>query len=81
MERKGLKPKRPEGPELPRGFSHVWNTFVRLHAARTGSGFGANPITYVEIDAYCRLSRLPLDPWEIEVIRALDDAYLAEAKD
>lgn len=34
------------------------------------------PITHAEIDAWSRLYRVRLDPWEVDAIRALDDAFL-----
>jgi hypothetical protein len=80
LERKGRRPKMVE-PELPPGTAHIWNTFVQLSAARTGNGFGANPLPYGEIEAFCRLTRTDLEPWEIDVIRALDLEFLAAAKD
>lgn len=70
----------PKGPEMPPGGALVWNAFVRLSSARTSAGFGPNPITYTEIDAYCRRVE-NLKGWEIEIVRDLDDAFLAAAAD
>lgn len=66
-------------PVLPREARYLWTTFVSLHRARTSSGFGPNPITWTEIDAYCRLNGTALDPWEVEAVRALDDTYMSVA--
>lgn len=55
---------------------HVWEWFLELHAARSGSGFGPNPIGYADIDAWARLSRRRLAAWEVAAIRAMDQAYL-----
>lgn len=78
LEKKGRK-VRPKGPTLPSDAAYLWNHFVLLHSARTAGGFGPNPITYPEIDAYNRLTGAGLDGWEVSAIRALDDAYLAAA--
>lgn len=78
LSRKGRK-KKPVGPTLPPGAVHLWNSFVQLSNARGGNGFGPNPISFAELDAYSRLTAQAFDPWEIEAIRALDDAYLTEA--
>lgn len=60
----------------------LWSSFLQLHRARSANGFGYNPIAYVEIDAWSRLMQLRLDPWEIEALRALDDAFIeSTAKD
>jgi hypothetical protein len=39
----------------------------------------ANPITFLEIEAYCRLHWTVLHPWEVETIKAVDQAVLAIA--
>lgn len=63
-------------PALPREMRYLWHTFRSLSRARGSTGFGPAPISWADIDAYCRLMRLSLDAWEVEGIRALDDAYL-----
>jgi len=55
---------------------HVWNWYCELSAARTSNGFGLNPISYTEIDAWVRLLRIDVVPWEIRVIKNLDSMYL-----
>ena len=54
----------------------LWALWRELHASRS-SGMAVNPISYVEIEAFCRLTGEQLDPWEARAIRAVDDAYLA----
>lgn len=50
--------------------------FGELSAARGGSGFGANPIGYAEINAWAALTgRDPL-PFEVATLRAIDAAML-----
>lgn len=58
---------------------YLWRQFTSLHRARTSNGWGPNPITWSELDAYCRLTGVQLDPWEVEAIRALDEAFLDAA--
>lgn len=36
----------------------------------------ANPITFQEIEAYCRLSLVVMTPWEVSTLRRMDDAML-----
>jgi len=57
----------------------LWGAFLSLSKARTGNGFGPNPLPYGEIDAWCRLMQTRLDPWEVDALRRLDDAYLEAA--
>lgn len=39
----------------------------------------ANPISYLEVDAYARLNQVDLTAWEVGLIRRLDDAVLKAA--
>lgn len=57
---------------------HVWRMFLRLSSRRGSNGFGVNPISWSEIDAFVRNSRVKVAPWEIEVIEMLDDLFRAE---
>lgn len=65
-----------EVPPLPSELKPLWWTFISLHGARSANGMGVNPIPFSEIESWCRLNRVQLDPWEVDVIRLLDDAYL-----
>lgn len=75
---KGLK--KPVAPPLPPELRHLWQTFLELHRARP-AGFGPSPICFAEIDAWQRLKRWPLEPWEVEAIRKLDDLWLEAQRD
>lgn len=58
-------------PDLPEAMYYLWDWFIKLHNQRQ-SGMGENPISWTEIDSFCRLMRVRLDPWEVEVILQLD---------
>jgi hypothetical protein len=49
---------------------------VELHNSRQ-SGFSANPISFGEIEAFCRLTGALIDPWELSVIRRMDQVVLS----
>lgn len=66
-------------PKLPPEMRYLWRTFVSLHRARGSNGWGPSPIAWSDIDAFCRLTAMTLDPWEVEAIRALDEAFLDAA--
>ena len=51
--------------------------YYELHAARGSNGFGANPISYSELEAYSRLMRRGLGPWEVKMLRRIDSIFLA----
>lgn len=65
------------GPPLPRELSYLWKIFCRIASRRGGNGFSALPLTWSDIDAFCRLTRTQLQPFEIEIIEDLDALYLA----
>lgn len=60
----------------PLGGEHIVDLFWRLCSARTSSGFGLNPLSYTEIEAFDRLNRLRLLPSEVEFLKQMDAAYL-----
>lgn len=54
----------------------AWRWFNDLSRTRTGTGYGPNPLSYAEIEAYARLYRWPLEPRHVDLILALDRAFL-----
>jgi hypothetical protein len=52
----------------------VW--FNDLSRSRSSNGFGKNPISFSEIDAWSILTHTELSPLEIRCIMGLDSAYL-----
>lgn len=67
-------------PPFPKALNYVWRAYLRMRR-RAPSGFaGPNPISWRDIDAFCRRSGLGLAPWEIELIEAIDDIYLKPAR-
>lgn len=77
--RTGKEAKELSGPPFPKGLEHVWNWFCELDQARTGSGFGVNAISWVEIEAWARLSEIRLTVFERQALRGIDLEYLRVA--
>lgn len=71
-------PGRHDGPAIPYAGLRVWGLFLRLHEQR-GAAFGPCPISYADMLALARISGEAIRPWEAEIIRALDRAYLEAA--
>jgi hypothetical protein len=67
-----------EGPEFPLEAAHVWQLFLELHGTRTSNGFGLNPISYTEIDAYNRLYGYDVSPEELYLLKVADSAALEQ---
>lgn len=58
----------------------VWQWFIALCRTRTGNGWGPNPISFSEIEAYARLYRWPLEPRHVDMILALDREWMNHAR-
>lgn len=58
----------------------IWRAFLDLTRTRSWQKHGPDPITQQEIEAWCRLNRLPLTARHIAVIRQMDDAYVSDAR-
>lgn len=56
--------------------AHVWSWFLDLRRS-VGGGYGIIPISYSEIDAYSRLLRVQMAPFEVQLIRLVDEACVA----
>lgn len=69
----GGRPRPPEAG-LP-----LWNAFLRLSRARTFGPAGPNPIGWAEIEAWARLVREPLEAHHVEILVAMDEAWLGHA--
>jgi hypothetical protein len=63
-------------PRLPAGGSMLWRWFLDLSRTRSYHMMGPNPISHVEIAAYCQLHQIAMQPHHVEILRAMDEAYL-----
>jgi hypothetical protein len=57
---------------------HIWRAFHRLSARRGSNGFGLNPISWPDIDAFVRHSKISLAPWEVRLVEELDNLFRSE---
>ena len=48
-----------------------------MSSARTSNGFGLNPLSFCEIEAWARLSGVEPTPWEVGLLKRLDMVTLA----
>lgn len=65
-----------EMPPFPDIASHIWATFLELHEGRTYGMSGPNPISYDIIKSWCDLTLINLKPWEVEIIKSLDNLWI-----
>ena len=63
-------------PTFPDLMAHIWTAFIELHNGRTYGMSGPNPISYDTIYFWCSMTGVELTPWEIRVIKDLDNEYI-----
>jgi len=68
----GKRPPELVLPQFPDSARYVWSTFNEMSAGRTYGMNGPNPLSWEGIKAWSDLHGIPLSPWELETIKALD---------
>lgn len=70
---------QPDPPHArpPREVSHLWDWFWSLSNRRQS---GPEPLTFGEIQAWSRMTATPIRPEEVEMLAAMDDAYVSEVR-
>ena len=64
-------------PDFAQEYVRIWR---ELHETRRWHAGGLpEPISYTEIDAYVALTRTPLEPHQVRIIRAMDRAWCEKA--
>jgi hypothetical protein len=66
-----------DGPSVDPAAMYLYRWWLELHSARGGNGFGPEPISYTELDAWARLTRRSPTAEEVTALRTMDDAYLS----
>ncbi len=61
-----------ECQEIPDCVHYLWVWFWELNDSRTSNGFGMNPVSYLEIQAWNELSMNWIHPWETKTIKKMD---------
>lgn len=56
-----------------------WNAFAALSRQRSWHAHGPNPISFCEIETWCRVMRVPLEPRHVQIITAMDAAWMDHA--
>lgn len=69
------------GPPLPAAGAYLWAWFAELHAGRTVSALGPTRATHLDLWAWQANARLRCGPWEIRMLTALGDAWVAAMSD
>lgn len=72
----GKKPEQLETMKCPALLAHIWQWFLELNQARQYSEMGAMSITFSEILAWSTLSGVSPEPYEVRVLKQLDNVAL-----
>jgi len=67
-----------ESPVFNPAGRYLLNMFSELSSTRQNGMNGPGPITYLEMKAYSDLADCDIEPWEVEVIKLLDSAFMEE---
>lgn len=69
--------EKERGGEVPFDGEFLWGWFWELHQGRKNSGFGPNPLSWTEMEAWAQVTEIRLTPFEALTFRAMDNAFLA----
>ena len=70
------KPDDLKVEPLPDFLAYLWQHYNQLTSKRSYNESGPNSISWSDIDAWCRVNKLNLLKWELELIAALDTAFI-----
>lgn len=63
-------------PDIDPSLVYLWNWFAELCGGRSWAGSGPGPLSYLEIEAWARLTKRAITSFEVQCIKALDKIYL-----
>jgi len=69
-------PRSEREPPFPLHDAYLFQIFQKLNASRSHNGFGYNPLSYTEIDAYKRLTGTALNAWQVDMLMYMDRIFL-----
>lgn len=61
---------------MPAWGAHLLNAWQELHAGRGSNGFGPNPISWPDLQAWSALTGSVVTPFEARVIMQIDRVWL-----
>lgn len=67
--------KLDAAPPQPPNTARVWGIFLELHQRRPQGEFGPMRLPWTEVEAFQRVTSVPLRNWERQAIFALEDTF------
>lgn len=75
-------PEELEPVPCPWEIKYLWGWFIDISRGRNYSGMGAPlPISHNEIKAWQDLTKITMEKWELEAIKAIDDIKMSNDAD
>jgi hypothetical protein len=73
-----IPPELAQRTEAPTRALYLWNYFMELNALRGYDGFSGRPlrIPLTELEAWSRLTRTPLEGFEVDILCRLDHQFV-----
>lgn len=68
--------KTVDDPDVPNAWAYALEYFKHLSRQRQSGGFGLSPLSFTEIKSWSELTATILSPFDVELICAMDRAYL-----
>jgi hypothetical protein len=75
-ESTGILPTQLEPVATPDLLFYLWVYFKQLNETRGNNGYSPNPLSFLEIEAWCRLMKISLSSFDVECLMALDQEFL-----
>lgn len=72
----GFSPPELENVNVSPTVMYLWTYFLQLNNARQ-NGMSVNPLSYSEIDSWQRLTATEISPFELSIIKALDNVFIS----
>jgi hypothetical protein len=67
--------------ELPAELAYLWRWFRELSVVRGSNGWGPNPISFREIEAWAGLTGTIITGVEVQMIMVLDSLFIAACEE
>lgn len=74
-ERTGKRHPDLDLPDVDEDAMYLWTWYIEL-ATRRPSGMGVEALRWSEIEAWARLTGRAPEPWELEIVMAIDSEFL-----
>lgn len=76
LAEQGIRHEKLDGLHIPPGAEYLWRDFCDIREGWSGGGMGPSRIPAGEFRDWAEMKGIALLPWEFEVLRAMDVAFV-----